>query len=98
MAGCNSELGTTVHFLYPRVPDSLSNRFIPTYRVLTETVMTVDDDILVSERDIERMSTVLRDTGYSRVVGPFPRWYAAFFPFNVFLQVQYHFTVECRAI
>ena len=75
MAFCNQKRSTTVHFVYPRVPDSLSNRFIPTYRVLTETVITVDDDILVSERDIVRMVTVLIDSGFKRVVGPFPRWY-----------------------
>eukprot|EP00038_Savillea_parva_P001123 m.101566 g.101566 ORF g.101566 m.101566 type:complete len:800 (+) comp10398_c0_seq1:235-2634(+) len=76
MAICNQKLGTTAHFLQPRVPDSLSNRFIPTYRVLTRAVMTVDDDILISERDMIRMSTVLAEGGYQQVVGPFPRWYS----------------------
>ena len=75
MAVCNKEFGTTAHFIQPRVPDTLSNRFIPSYRILTHAVVTVDDDILVSERDLLRMSTVLRDRGYTQVVGPFPRWY-----------------------
>lgn len=76
MAVCNAELGTTAHFLMPRVPDTLSNRFIPTYRILTNAVMTVDDDILITERDTVRMSTVLEAGGYNQVVGPFPRWYS----------------------
>ena len=77
MAVCNKDRGTTAHFLLPRVPDSLSNRFIPTYRILTHAVVTVDDDILVSDRDMLRMSTVLRNGGYNQVVGPFPRWYVS---------------------
>jgi len=59
----------------PRVADSLSNRFIPTYRIRTKAVLTIDDDILISERDISRMEITLRTNNYSHVIGPFPRWY-----------------------
>lgn len=76
MAWCHPESTTSVHFLMPRVKDTLSNRFTPTYRIRTEAVVTVDDDILISERDVVRMATVLRDANYTAVVGPFPRWYS----------------------
>mmetsp|Transcript_34149 Transcript_34149/g.102972 ORF Transcript_34149/g.102972 Transcript_34149/m.102972 type:complete len:720 (-) Transcript_34149:733-2892(-) len=76
MAWCKAGSKTSVHFLMPRIKDSLSNRFIPTYRIRTAAVVTVDDDILVSERDMSRMATVLRTSKYSVVVGPFPRWYS----------------------
>lgn len=69
--------GTTVHFLTPAVADTLSNRFTPTYRVRTDIVVTVDDDIIVTERDLARMAAVMRAQGLRRVVSPFPRWHDA---------------------
>mmetsp|Transcript_34965 Transcript_34965/g.91533 ORF Transcript_34965/g.91533 Transcript_34965/m.91533 type:complete len:808 (+) Transcript_34965:319-2742(+) len=66
---------TTVHFLTPTVADTLSNRFTPTYRILTDIVVTVDDDIVVSAKDLARMAKVLRNQNLRRVVSPFPRWY-----------------------
>eukprot|EP00035_Acanthoeca_spectabilis_P039226 m.60300 g.60300 ORF g.60300 m.60300 type:complete len:816 (+) comp9500_c0_seq2:207-2654(+) len=69
--------GTTVHFLAPAVADTLSNRFTPTYRIRTDIVVTVDDDIIVTARDLDRMAKVLRAQGLQRVVSPFPRWYDA---------------------
>eukprot|EP00038_Savillea_parva_P021253 m.33932 g.33932 ORF g.33932 m.33932 type:complete len:796 (-) comp5085_c0_seq1:109-2496(-) len=66
---------TTVHFVIPTVEDTISNRFIPTYRIRTDAVITVDDDMMASRRDLQRMEAVLRANDLQRVVGPYPRWY-----------------------
>lgn len=75
MGKCGLKSRTTVHFLIPRTVDSLSNRFTPTYRILTDVVVTVDDDISVTKRDLRRMAATLREQKLERVVGPFPRWH-----------------------
>lgn len=42
---------------------------------MTDVVVTVDDDIIVTARDLTRMETILRAQKLRRVVGPFPRWW-----------------------
>ena len=72
---CGSGGNTTVHFLVPNAADSLNNRFTPTYRVLTDVVVTIDDDIEVTEPDLVRMARILRAQRLQRIVSPYPRWH-----------------------
>ena len=53
--------------------DSLLNRFTPTELILTPSVVTLDNDILVSEFDLMAMIR-LWSLERHKIVGPFVRW------------------------